>query len=298
MPNVKPQNTATVYKKDIEAAKKRISAEMKNYGKAVDNLIKADKAHTDTRRKVDVKPSEKNKLELASAKKELAMAVYEHKAASDNLDLAVDDLQQKSTRLSRYYHSNGKIRKANVEKVEFEKYYETHVDDVKKLSKNSEEIVAAAFQSATVKKPIRAAEMFGANSSYEFAAGIPYPEKAEEAVEEKKEPITFSFEEGENNSRVTVDVTDMVEEAVRVTLAKFVAAFEAKVNEYISNNPLAAVQVNNISVAAAPAAVDASAEQASVSEAPKAALTASVSTAELSGKSEAEVDEIAVSRIS
>ena len=92
----KPQNTEKAYRKEIFATEKMIEKEKKTYTKTVKNLLKSDKALKAIEKKANKKQNEKNLAKLADAKKAVAMAALEFKAADDAIDVAIEDLHRPS----------------------------------------------------------------------------------------------------------------------------------------------------------------------------------------------------------
>ena len=142
------------YKAEIEQTEKVIEKEKKEYHKAVKALLKADKELAPINKRVMKKPSDKNLEKQAEAKKALSDAALEYKAIGDSIETRISELEQRSDYLSRFYFQNGDSKAANNEKGRFERYYEKHVAELCKASKNSDEVVSSAFDATGAEKEV------------------------------------------------------------------------------------------------------------------------------------------------
>lgn len=251
----KSQNKEKIYRKEICATENTIEKEKKTYRGAVKILLKADKELKAAEKKAKKKKSEKNVARLEAAKKAVAMAALEFKAADDTLDNAVEDLQHKSNYLCRYYHSQGKPKAARKESARFDKYYERYTAELSKVSKNSDNVVSSAFAGMVVSKkdkknkkpvpqpvpfeksaeaaPVEEAPAVVASS----AACAPAPQVAEQpsAISQTSFAAAldgaapqFAAPAAATVAPVSIDVTEIVEEAVNATMKNFMSALEKK----------------------------------------------------------------------
>lgn len=173
------------YKAEIEVAEKSIEKEKKQYYKSVKALLKAEKNLRPIAKKAAKKPTDKNLEKQAFAKKELSNAALEYKAIGDSIDTQLSELEQKSDYLSRFYYQIGKSKDANKEKARFEKYYDKQTAELCKASKNSDEVVSAAFEDTVIGKKKKEAPN---TDSLPVPAPVEFEQEAAPAVETAPAP--------------------------------------------------------------------------------------------------------------
>ena len=235
-------------KKQIAAAKKDAMAAIPKYKfdareqlkefRTISALVAtAHRAYSDAGLQNEKKPSVKNEKKLARAYESYTYAQDTYKQASEKLGTTQNLIEREYAKLIELSRMQGNFKAADRAGAEYEEYRESYARQLAKNDKSEGlyEIVKTQ-EAAEAEEPIDVAP----------TAELPAP-TAEPLMPKSVTPTMTSV----NVAPVTIDVTPIVEKAISSAIDKLSEGLNRKLDAYINNLSIPAVQIPTVAVAAA-----------------------------------------------
>ena len=246
--SLRGEKSAEVFLVNIEAGKRALVQEKAEYRDAVKKLISVHKKYLSVKRKCDGKSTTRKSSRLARAEDDVRLAVNLTEECEKRAINLLKKNEQECNALFDYYFKNGKQRLAKKENDKFDKYYLKEEAEIKRIGFQAKDIMELFSENKNERKDRRTADNSAEyrqnqnqrsdyyrpeNNNYgyppprDYEAGAPcYPPYPPRYYD------PYAYRQSVNISPVNLDVTGIVEEAVKETMDKFVATLEKRLEAY------------------------------------------------------------------
>lgn len=268
------EKSAEVFLINIDAGKKALVQEKAEFRDAVKRLVSVHKKYLNVKRKYDAKSSTRKSSRLSRAEEEVRLAVSVVEESERRAINLLKKNEQECNALFDYYFKNGKQRLAKKENDKFDKYYIKEEAEIKRIGFPAKDIIEFFSEDKIEKKERPVSDEYTEPKSRSSARPGPqfnygYPPPDFDMGEPYYPPYPpryydpYSYRQSVNISPVNLDVSAVVEDAVRETMDKFVKTLEKRLEPYGQNaeNPVA--ERVDASIAVAEADIAAAAQKGS-----------------------------------
>ena len=232
---------------NVDAAKAALKQEKGEYRLAVKNLLSNEKKYQSARDAADEKPSRKRKVRLAEAEERLKLSARAVKAEERRALELLNAAQKENKALCELYQNEGRAKLARKQSARFDKFYLDEENEIRRIGEGAAPIIARyASPDEEARRQRREAP---ADNRQPQRQDIPprydrpyprsaeydryYPERPAHYGDVRVDP--FMYRQNVTISPVSVDLSPLIEEAVRETMAKFVSTIEERVDAYIAS---------------------------------------------------------------
>ncbi len=239
------EKSAEVFLVNIDAGKRALIQEKAEYRDAVKKLVSVHKKYLSVRRKSEGKSTTRKNSRLSRAEDDVRLAVN---VAEDSERRAMNLLKKcedECNALFDYYFKNGKQRLAKKENDKFDKYYLKEETEIKRIGFPVKDIVesfsenkpernerpltdeSVAYRQTQRTASPRPENNYGYPPPHGYDTGVPhYPPYPPRYYD------PYAYRQSVNISPVNLDVTGIVEEAIKDTMDRFAQTLEKRLDAY------------------------------------------------------------------
>ena len=234
--------SAEVFLVNIDAAKKALLQEKREYRSSVKRLLAVYKKHLNIKRKLEVKTSSRKSSRITRSEDDVKYAVT---AVLESQNRAYDILkraEEESNGLFDYYFGMGKSRLAKKENNKFDRYSMKEEKELEKIGYPVRTIIDNYSQN---KKAQKEEERYQRESSQQPRAYDPYEDRGAQYFDSRyfepryhvppPQPIyydPYAYRQSVNISPVHLDVTPIVEECVKEVMDRFIKTIDQHLEKY------------------------------------------------------------------
>ena len=235
--------------------KKRVADELAYFQSVSRDIKKAKKRVKAAEAAFDKRENDKNASKLEAANDELTASIGAFHDSEEQIKQLLDVVHDRYSEIAEL--SQG--RKADRVMDEFEKYHgsvlsriidiqsQTETDGYFESDDEEDEIMAipeipvangVPANAAAPQQPAPApAPAYAAPGAYQYPQYIPVPMPMPYSYAPQQQPAPEA-NQTPNIAPVSIDVSPMLEKALEATLAKFVAAFDKKIEKFVDEHPV------------------------------------------------------------
>ncbi len=240
------------YLMEIEDSERRIEGEKKKFRKAVSGLQSADKRLRAAKQAAEDKSTARAELRLENANAEMELAVALYKESNQALDSIIENVRTNTEKLARSYYDLGKRRSAKKINQRYNRFFQKQQRAIVKISENCVLILENYEREKNLDRTDRgereASQRYRESRAPQYAdvgsykpAETGYPQYPQgQPVYYPAPPFyhdPYAARQSVSISPVSINVNEIVEEAVRSTMDKFIAALNERIAEYLNENP-------------------------------------------------------------
>lgn len=208
---------------NIDAAKSALKQSKAEYRSAVKNLLSVERKYQQARENAELKSTRKRKARLIEAEEKLKLAVHTARTAQKRAFGLLAATQKESHALCDLYYSEGRGRLAKKQNARFDKFYFGEERELKLIGEEAVSIISR-FAPPEEEKINRRGEQ---------------PQRERQGAQPPRQEARmdpYMYRQSVTISPVSIDLSPLIEEAVKETMAKFVSTIEERVDAYIKEN--------------------------------------------------------------